>query len=67
MSEDVLVYAALAFIVVVTIMFALGLRRGRNVQATNEQIATNQQRQIALHERQVAALERIAESLEKRG
>ncbi|MEX3015126.1 hypothetical protein [Gymnodinialimonas hymeniacidonis] len=67
MNEDVLVYAALAFIAIVTIMFALGLRRGRNVQATNEQIAANQQRQIELHERQVAALERIANSLENRG
>ncbi|MBF9041922.1 hypothetical protein HKCCE4037_01165 [Rhodobacterales bacterium HKCCE4037] len=68
-------YAAVvvAFIVAILIMFGLGLRRGRRVQATNEQIETNQkqqiaiqERQIALHERQVAALERIADNLERR-
>ena len=67
MSDEVFAAIAIAFIVVLLIMFGLGLRRGKNVQATNEQIEANQKRQIELHERQVAALERIAEALDRRG
>ena len=66
MIEEVLPYLATGFILCVLVMFGLGLRRGKRVQATNDQIASNQKRQIELHERQVAALERIADSLERR-
>ena len=67
MNDDLAAGLAVGFIVIIIVMFALGLRRGKNVQVTNEKIEANQKRQIELHERQVAALERIANSLETRG
>lgn len=74
MIDDVLPYAALAFIAAIMVMFAMGIRRGRDVQATNEKIEENQrrsiemsQRQIDLAERNVTAMERIASALERRG
>lgn len=67
MSDTLIAYLAIGFIIVITVMFALGLRRGKNVQATNEKIEANQKRQIVLHERQVTALEQIADSLKRRG
>ena len=67
MTDELFAAFGISFIVIITVMFALGLRRGKNVQATNEQIEANQKRQIELHERQVAALERIADILESRG
>ena len=73
MIEDILPFAALAFISVVVVMFGFGLKRGSRMQDTNAKIEENQRRTIELAERQyavaernAAAMERIADSLERR-
>ena len=67
MMDDALPYLVSLFLFAVLAMFAIGLKRGKRIEKTNNDIETNQKRQIELHERQVAALERIANSLENRG
>lgn len=73
MIEDILPFVALAFLAVVVVMFAFGLRRGTRMQDTNTKIEENQrrtidlaERQIAIAERNAAAMERIATALERR-
>lgn len=73
MNDTVAAYLAIGFIATIIVMFALGLKRGKNVQNTNEKIEENQrrsvemaERQLALSERNVAAMERIADALERR-
>ena len=63
----------LILVVLFSLMFLIGLPRGKRLQDTNAQIAANQERLIALQdrraklvERQVDALERIAAALETR-
>jgi hypothetical protein len=48
-------------------MLVFLIRRFRGMQDTNARIEQNQRRAIELQERQTTAIERIAESLEKRG
>lgn len=67
MSSDTFLMVAFgAMLGLFVLMLVVGIPRGKRMQNTNDQIAANQARQIALHERQAAALERIAESLERR-
>lgn len=73
MSDTTAAYLAAGFMVTILVMFAFGLKRGKRVQATNEQIEANQRRsiemaekQIILAERNAAAMERIATALERR-
>ena len=64
------IYMPIAFgilILLLLIMVAIGIPRGKRMQQTNEQIEANQRKMMALSERQAVALERIAEALERRG
>ncbi|OAN75561.1 hypothetical protein A8B78_16250 [Jannaschia sp. EhC01] len=75
MSQDMfLTIAFSAMIAMFAVMLIVGLPRGKRVQTTNDKIAEQQTRQIALQERNtdlqertVIALERIATTLERRG
>ena len=63
-----------AFAGSIVVLFAVALKRGKAMQATNVRIEENQRRiiantekQILLAERSAAALERIAAAQERRG
>ena len=66
MSGDTFMLIMTSFLGFLAIFYVIGFFRGRQIQKTNEQIEQNQHNLIALQERQVSALERIATQLEKR-
>ena len=53
--------------IAVVLIGAFMVLRFRTIVETNQRIERNQRRAVELTERQTAALERIADSLEKRG
>ncbi|MBT8456540.1 MAG: hypothetical protein HKO95_13475 [Rhodobacteraceae bacterium] len=67
MTADTFIWFAAFVIVVILVMLVFLIRRFRGMQDTNARIEQNQRRAIELQERQTTAIERIAESLEKRG
>ncbi len=66
MNSETLTYVVTGFLCLLTVLYVIGVVRGRRMQRTNEKIEKNQRNLIALQERQVSALERIATQLEKR-
>ena len=63
------IFLPIAFTIMIALlglMVAVGIPRGKRMQKTNERIEANQRKQMELAERQTAAVERIAEALEKR-
>lgn len=70
------IFLPIAFTVMLAmfaLMLIIGIPRGKRTQKTNEDIANKQaeqfklvQRQIEVHGRQTAAIERIATALERR-
>lgn len=62
-------YLAVLFTVMVAaflLLLVIGIPRGKRMQKTNERIEANQREILENSHRQATALERIAESLEKR-
>jgi len=67
MNPDTFLMIALgAMVALFLVMLVIGIPRGKRAQDTNEKIEANQRKQMEMAARQTAAIERIAEALEKR-
>lgn len=63
-SETFLMIGFSILIALFVVMIAVGLPRGKRMTQTNERIEENQRKMMQISERQAAAMERIANSLE---